>query len=72
MTKDVLNSLPDRIGAYFLMDSWYTSADVLRTCEQKGCFLIGAMKTNRILYPNGQKRPLRITSEPYLPTIFTL
>ena len=37
------------------MDSWYTNPDILHTCEKKGCFLIGAMKTNRILYPNGQK-----------------
>lgn len=55
MTKDVLESLPDQTGAYLLTDSWYTNADILNACIQKGCFLIGAMKTNRILYPNGQR-----------------
>ncbi len=55
MTKDVLDSLPSHTKAYLLVDSWYTNADILHTCEQKGCFLIGAMKTNRILYPNGQR-----------------
>ena len=56
MTRDIIESIPDQSGAYFLMDSWYTNPDILHTCEKKGCFLIGAMKTNRILYPNGQKK----------------
>ena len=55
MTRDIIESIPDQAGAYFLMDSWYTNPDILHTCEKRGCFLIGAMKTNRILYPNGQK-----------------
>ena len=55
MTRDIIESIPDQAGAYFLMDSWYTNPAILHTCEKKGCFLIGAMKTNRILYPNGQK-----------------
>ena len=52
---DIIESIPGQAGAYFLMDSWYTNPDILHTCEKKGCFLIGAMKTNRILYPNGHK-----------------
>ena len=55
MTRDIIKSIPDQAGVYFLTDSWYTNSDILHTCEKKGCFLIGAMKTNRILYPNGQK-----------------
>ncbi len=55
MTLDVLKSLPDRTGAYILMDSWYTNPDILHECREKGCHLIGAMKTNRILYLNGQR-----------------
>jgi hypothetical protein len=55
MIRDIIESIPDQAGAYFLMDSWYTNPDIVHTCEKKGCFLIGAMKTNRILYPNGQK-----------------
>ncbi len=55
MTLDVIKSLPDQAGAYILMDSWYTNPDILHECREKGCHLIGAMKTNRILYPNGQR-----------------
>ena len=55
MTRDIIESIPDQARAYFLMDSWYTNPNILHTCEEKGCFLIGAMKTNRILYPNGQR-----------------
>ncbi len=55
MTLDVLKSLPDRAGAYILMDSWYTNPYILNECREKGCHLIGAMKTNRILYPNMQR-----------------
>ncbi len=55
MTLDVINSLPDQAGAYILMDRWYTNPDILDECREKGCHLIGAMKTNRILYPNGQR-----------------
>jgi len=55
MTLDVLQSLPDQAGAYLLMDSWYTSSDILDECRKKGCHLIGAAKTNRILYPSGQR-----------------
>ncbi len=55
MTQDVLKSLPDQAGAYILMDSWYTNSDILRECRKRACHLIGAMKTNRILYPNGHR-----------------
>ena len=55
MTLDVIQSLPENAGAYVLMDSWYTNAKVLDACLKKGCHLIGAMKTNRILYPDGKR-----------------
>ncbi|WP_298021191.1 transposase [uncultured Dysosmobacter sp.] len=55
MTLDVLKSLPDQAGAYVLMDSWYTNPAILEECEKKDCHLIGATKTNRTLYPNGQR-----------------
>ena len=48
MTLDVIRSLPDQAGAYILMDSWYTNPGVLNACREKGCHLIGAMKTNPI------------------------
>ncbi len=55
MTLDVLKSLPEQAGAYVLMDSWYTNSKILDECRKKDCHLIGAMKTNRILYPDGQR-----------------
>ena len=48
-------SFLDHAGAYVLMDSWYTNPGVLDSCREKGCHLIGAMKTNRILYPEGKR-----------------
>lgn len=70
MTKNIIESIPDQTGAYFLMDSWYTNPGILRTCEKKGCFLIGAMKTNRNLYPNGQKTSAMDYAKSLLPDQF--
>ena len=54
MTVEVIDSIQEsEIPIYVLMDSWYTNADVWNKCKEKKCHLIGAMKTNRILYPNG-------------------
>ena len=55
MTRDIIQSIPDQAGAYFLMDSWYTNSDLLDACKEKNGHLIGAMKTNRILYPDGKR-----------------
>ena len=55
MTLEILRSLPNQTGAYILMDSWYTNPSVLDACQEKGCHLIGAMKTNRILFPEGKR-----------------
>ena len=55
MTLELIRSLPDHMGAYFLMDSWYTNPGVLDVCREKDCHFIGAMKTNRILYPEGKR-----------------
>lgn len=41
--------------SFFLCDSWYTSADILKAFAKKGFFTVGALKTNRILYPAGYK-----------------
>ena len=70
MTRRIIESIPDQAGAYFLMDSWYTNPDILHTCEEKGCFLIGAIKTNRILYPSGQKTSALDYAKSLLPDQF--
>lgn len=38
---------------YLLCDSWYTSRSIIESALSKGIHLIGALKTNRILYPKG-------------------
>lgn len=38
---------------YLLCDSWYTSVSIIDAALAKGIHLIGALKTNRILYPQG-------------------
>lgn len=54
MTLEVIDTIPEaNRPIYVLMDSWYTNVQVWSKCAEKKCHLIGAMKTNRILYPNG-------------------
>ena len=55
MTLDIIHDLPDHVSAYFLMDSWYTNPGILDACRKKNYHLIGAMKNNRILYPDGKR-----------------
>ena len=52
--QDIAAELPIApIVSYFLCDSWYTSAKVMDCFAKKGFYTIGALKTNRILYPCG-------------------
>ncbi len=39
--------------SYFLCDSWYTSARLVDSFIRKGFYTIGALKTNRVIYPCG-------------------
>ena len=56
MTKAAIQSLPKtERPVYVLMDSWYTNPGILEICRKKEYHLIDAMKTNRILNPNGVK-----------------
>jgi hypothetical protein len=50
--KDIANSLAQR-ASYALMDSWYTCPAVIDAFASKGFHTIGALKTNRIIYPKG-------------------
>lgn len=38
-----------------MMDRWYTSVDFVHLCGKRNFTLIGAIKTNRILYHKGEK-----------------
>lgn len=39
--------------SYMLCDSWFTSSKMIDAFEQQGYFCIGALRTNRIIYPQG-------------------
>lgn len=54
IVQDIAKELPTApVISYFLCDSWYTSAKVMDSFIQKGFYTIGALKTNRIIYPCG-------------------
>ena len=39
--------------SYLLCDSWYTCSKVTEAFIKKGFYTVGALKTNRIIYPSG-------------------
>lgn len=54
LTIDLLRQVsPFMRPTYVLCDSWYTSKTIIETALAQGHHLIGALKTNRILYPQG-------------------
>ena len=44
--------------SYFLCDCWYVSEKIINTFAAKGFHTIGALKTNRMLYPSCIKKKL--------------
>lgn len=53
IVQDIINELPKPPhSAYFLCDSWYASNKLIDAFEQKGFETIGALRANRIIYPN--------------------
>jgi len=56
MTLDIIAELPRaERKSYALLDSWYTSTDVINGFAKKNYNVIGAIKTNRIIYPDNKK-----------------
>ena len=54
IVQEIAEELPVApVVSYFLCDCWYTSAKVMDSFIRKGFYTIGALKTNRILYPCG-------------------
>ena len=54
IVQDIADELPPApVISYFLCDSWYTSAKVMDSFIKKGFYTVGALKTNRIIYPCG-------------------
>ena len=56
MTLDIISELPHaKQKSYALLDSWYTSAAVINGFTSKNYSVIGAIKTNRVIYPDSAK-----------------
>lgn len=54
MLCDITKELPDaKKPSYGLCDSWFTNKKVINAHLEKGYHLIGALKTNRVIYPQG-------------------
>jgi len=54
---DVVAELPKPpVISYFLCDSWYSCAKIMDAFVKKGFYTIGALKTNRVIYPCGIKQ----------------
>ena len=57
-TKPSSQALHPIEDAYLLCGCWYVSEKLSNTFVQKGFNTIGALKTNRLLYPSGMKKKL--------------
>ena len=56
LVKRAASELPDAPkSGYLLCDSWYVCGDVVETFASKGFYTVGALKTNRVVYPGGMK-----------------
>lgn len=54
IVQNIADELPKApVKSYFLCDSWYSSSKIMESFIRKGFHTIGALKTNRIIYPRG-------------------
>lgn len=59
IVQDIAEELPvPPVISYFLCDSWYTCGDIMDAFVKRGFYTIGALKTNRIVYPCGIKQKI--------------
>lgn len=59
IVQEIAGELPvPPVISYFLCDRWYTCGSIMDAFIKKGLYTIGALKTNRILYPHGIKQKL--------------
>lgn len=57
IVQEIAKELPTApVISYFLCDSWYTSVKVMDSFIRKGFYTIGALKTNRVIYPCGVRQ----------------
>ncbi len=59
IVQEIADELPvPPVISYFLCDSWYTCGGIMDAFIKKGFYTIGALKTNRIVYPCGIKQKI--------------
>ena len=57
--QDIAGELPvPPVISYFLCDSWYTFVKVMDAFIRQGFHTIGALRTNRVIYPCGIKQKI--------------
>jgi len=51
---ELIKNLPEPgVKSYFLADRWYANGKIINACIASGYHFIGALKANRIIYPQG-------------------
>ena len=64
MMCEIAQELPSApVLSYLLCDRWYTCRKLMEAFIKKGFYTVGALKTNRILYPHGIKKSVRELAE---------
>ena len=59
IVENIAKELPvPPVMSYFLCDCWYTFEKIINIFAARGFHTIGALKTNRMLYPFGFKKKL--------------
>lgn len=57
LTQNLISTLPKPENkGYVLCDSWYSCKDIFNSSEKAGYSYIGALKTNRVIFPEGHER----------------
>lgn len=57
IVREIAGELPvPPVISYFLCDSWYTTGKLSDAFIKKGFYTIGALKTNRVIFPCGIKQ----------------
>ena len=49
---------PPPTVSFFLCDCWYSCVKVMDAFLRKGFYSVGALKTNRVIYPAGVRRQI--------------
>ncbi|MCT4509521.1 MAG: hypothetical protein N4A48_12360 [Tepidibacter sp.] len=57
IASSIIKSLPNPVNkGYVLCDSWYSCKEIFDTSTKSGYTYIGAIRTNRVIYPEGYER----------------